>query len=912
MRRAVLATTLLALLASPVSEAGTGTYTAGNPDTIELRVLFMYDEPDPVSFEPLFNEASRLLYNATEKQVRFSKIIVYNNCSKVSRKADVHIYDDSEGASAHVGGLGRSGRRIRLSQTHKTVTTSGAGDRGQLGLVHEIGHYAFALLDEYLDKKGNRTSDAFCIDAGGTTASLMDSGTTVQPENERHEFCWSGNHRTGKTRQDKKRRIGGFFFGTPYEDTDSWTWLAAYAQDRYGATLTLPTSDPVDDAGGHGADPVFEYHDCSVRAVACIDRSGSMAASTDVRAADGAEPYEGSPLWLSSRAGRAPIDLAKQGASNFITLLEEIDRAAVTSFNDSARVDYAMNDMTAANKTAAASAISLISASGTTNIGGGLQASLGQITGDGDPSAAEIVVLLSDGQHNTGTPPDSVLPSLKQRGVTVHTIGLGSVDAALMSRIARETGGTYLFASSARQLSRHFISLLREARSEGLVGSEEGELTGGSTSGREIRIDAFTAAETAQFILVWDDPAVELDLLLERPDGGLVAPGDPGVTFFYDSQQALKTVTVEQPPAGVWQAAAGNPDPSPVGFTLQVHSTSTVARLDAGADREVVTYPEPLRIEAAVAADAAIAGAEVRGRVVRPVGLPVPIRLYDDGELIHGDAVADDGLYSTLFRVFSGDGSYTVELTADTEGGVTAAEGEDGPPVTPQPVERFIRETVFSTVVEGMAVADGDLDGVSSSEEDAAPGGDGNGDGTADSTQSAVVSLRRATDSGYLTLEAVGAGCNRLSGTTAVLPAPPPEGEELPYGAVSFVLECADGVVALFLHEAGAMSDIRVLRYGPTPDDPADHWYEFSYDGRTGAEVAGDLILLHLKDGERGDDALAADGLVVVGQLAFVPRSHVPVVDIPTLSPWGIVSLTLAMGLGGLLFLRRRRFGRES
>ncbi|MBN1420938.1 MAG: hypothetical protein JXP34_19360, partial [Planctomycetes bacterium] len=51
--------------------------------------------------------------------------------------------------------------------------------------------------------------------------------------------------------------------------------------------------------------------------------------------------------------------------------------------------------------------------------------------------------------------------------------------------------------------------------------------------------------------------------------------------------------------------------------------------------------------------------------------------------------------------------------------------------------------------------------------------------------------------------------------------------------------------------------------YGPTPDDPSPHWYEFAFDGTTGAEIAGTTITLHFVDGLRGDGDITADGTIV-------------------------------------------------
>jgi len=50
--------------------------------------------------------------------------------------------------------------------------------------------------------------------------------------------------------------------------------------------------------------------------------------------------------------------------------------------------------------------------------------------------------------------------------------------------------------------------------------------------------------------------------------------------------------------------------------------------------------------------------------------------------------------------------------------------------------------------------------------------------------------------------------------------------------------------------------------YGPTPDNPAPHWYDFSFDGETGAEFVNGKILLHFVDGKRGDDDLTVNGSV--------------------------------------------------
>ena len=52
-------------------------------------------------------------------------------------------------------------------------------------------------------------------------------------------------------------------------------------------------------------------------------------------------------------------------------------------------------------------------------------------------------------------------------------------------------------------------------------------------------------------------------------------------------------------------------------------------------------------------------------------------------------------------------------------------------------------------------------------------------------------------------------------------------------------------------------------KFGPEAGAPENHWYEFLYDGDTGALIEGNVITLHFVDGGRGDDDLDANGEIV-------------------------------------------------
>lgn len=58
------------------------------------------------------------------------------------------------------------------------------------------------------------------------------------------------------------------------------------------------------------------------------------------------------------------------------------------------------------------------------------------------------------------------------------------------------------------------------------------------------------------------------------------------------------------------------------------------------------------------------------------------------------------------------------------------------------------------------------------------------------------------------------------------------------------------------LYDGALTRPTRYYAYGPTPDKPSPHWYDFTFDGETGAEIENDRIILHFVDGKRGDDDL--------------------------------------------------------
>jgi Ca-activated chloride channel homolog len=91
----------------------------------------------------------------------------------------------------------------------------------------------------------------------------------------------------------------------------------------------------------------------------------------------------------------------------------------------------------------------------------------------GEPEKLATIILLSDGRNRNGIDPLEALEQVKAQRVTVHTIGVGNPNASLpygsegfsgfneadLRTIAEETGGQFVFADSAQELSKVYQDL---------------------------------------------------------------------------------------------------------------------------------------------------------------------------------------------------------------------------------------------------------------------------------------------------------------------------------------------------------------------------------------------------------------------------------------------------------------------
>ena len=381
---------------------GLGRYKNGKFDLL-LSIRHNADQTRIEQWERSLRRASEILFDATDGQMQFGKLFVANN-GRGSDEADAWLLQFAGTSSSYVDALGTPVLHMNLKSDEKNKP---------FVIVHEFGHYGLGLYDEYIGPSGE---SAECTGDPSTGACIMEHGywdgdqiddAGNLTEGDVNEFCTDVDHDPDKdTKQESEH-------GEPCWET---------IQDNY-PDVDVPAGLPnAPTPGGHeevewillAEDPRFAL---------VLDKSGSMGAYNAI-------------------AG------VRYGADYWIQYLSQTgDSLSVLAYNHGQNVILPLTTLSAATDLSGIlTSIAGITPSGATNIGGAMDVGANQITSPGNRAATQVMILFSDGLHNTGTPPDdaNVMGKLVENGIRAYTIGFGpNADQARLQEIAEDTGGRF-------------------------------------------------------------------------------------------------------------------------------------------------------------------------------------------------------------------------------------------------------------------------------------------------------------------------------------------------------------------------------------------------------------------------------------------------------------------------------------
>ena len=151
----------------------------------------------------------------------------------------------------------------------------------------------------------------------------------------------------------------------------------------------------------------------------------------------------------SGSMGGEPIQNLRTAVADFIADMEAGTSLSLVAFDSSAQ---RLTDLTQDSASLLMAADSL-SAGGGTEITTAIREGLSVLQ---EAGSNRVMLLMTDGQSNIDF---GVVDDAAAEGITIHTIGFGSVNDTLLQEIADRTGGQYVRADSSAELSNVYASL---------------------------------------------------------------------------------------------------------------------------------------------------------------------------------------------------------------------------------------------------------------------------------------------------------------------------------------------------------------------------------------------------------------------------------------------------------------------
>ncbi len=257
----------------------------------------------------------------------------------------------------------------------------------------------------------------------------------------------------------------------------------------------------------------------------------------------------------SGSMGGQKINDAKTAILQLMDSLSDKDRFALVIYSDQVNRVSPLMYLTPGNKENLAGLVRNVFASGSTNLGGGMQEGIQVLAEAGRVGNLGRVILISDGLANQGITDPAALAqmaaSASRKEYTVSTVGVGSdFNEQLMTSIADHGTGNYHYLDDAARFAEVFQKEFMSARVAAATGVEihlplPAGVTVVSASGYPIDLRGQVAVIRPGDLL--SGAARTLYLTLKVPAAANATYDFQGIRLAYLNQGALYSVSLDKP-----------------------------------------------------------------------------------------------------------------------------------------------------------------------------------------------------------------------------------------------------------------------------------------------------------------------------------------------------------------------------
>jgi hypothetical protein len=277
--------------------------------------------------------------------------------------------------------------------------------------------------------------------------------------------------------------------------------------------------------------------------------------------------YELSAQWnekVDQLGVRTRLDFAKS-AANSILDLTKLDEQVSGQLHDVAVVAFSTTAKTlrplSADIEETREVISGLETMTSTNLGEGVDLALDMLD---DPEIPATIILLSDGYSNVGPSRDvihgDITNAAVEKGVNICAAGFGTdeedVDGELLTSLAENSGGQFLFTSHGGELVSFFIACRQSIAADDVTQFAGSIASGQTRDAGQVEIGSGIGELTIALNYVTGN----LELIVLDPDGEQVGEAYPGLTQL--TSPGLRLTTIEAPKAGGWTLRVRSSDGS--------------------------------------------------------------------------------------------------------------------------------------------------------------------------------------------------------------------------------------------------------------------------------------------------------------------------------------------------------------
>ena len=252
-----------------------------------------------------------------------------------------------------------------------------------------------------------------------------------------------------------------------------------------------------------------------------------------------------------SMGDKRKLELAQEAARSYIDSVPEEDYVSVAGFSTDASSIVGLSSIKTSKEKLKQCILSLHSTS-STNIGAGLRVGMEQIFAEGQRPQKPIILLLSDGMHNTG----ELWPwveECKRKQVKVYTVAFGSdADQVTLCKIAYQTGGR-CFPAGIKNLSHIYHKANIYVHNNSTLFASSDWLKPGQEL--KYKVDVPSDFRNLTFFTNWQGSSIQT--VIVKPDDSLVYPSSQMGDYQKGNTYSIFRVPAE---TGIWELRLSGQD----------------------------------------------------------------------------------------------------------------------------------------------------------------------------------------------------------------------------------------------------------------------------------------------------------------------------------------------------------------